>query len=127
MRATRTTSRAASTRTHSTRSIAGWTATLPADPLLDVLERHGVPAGRIFRAPEMLMDPHFRARDAIVDVAHPVFERLKMQNVFPKLSRTQGAVRWPGPELGAHNAEVYRGLLGLSDEELAALEAAGIA
>ena len=107
-------------------AIAGWTATLPADPLLDVLERHGVPAGRIFRAPEMLTDPHFRARDAIVDVAHPVFERLKMQNVFPKLSRTQGAVRWPGPELGAHNAEVYRGLLGLSDEELAALDAAGI-
>jgi len=62
----------------------------------------------------------------IVDVAHPLFERLKMQNVFPKLSRTQGTVRWPGPELGAHNAEVYRGLLGLSDEELAALGAAGI-
>ena len=59
-------------------------------------------------------------------MAHPVFERLKMQNVFPKLSRTQGAVRWPGPELGAHNVEVYGGLLGLSDEELAALDAAGI-
>ena len=106
--------------------IAGWTATLEADPLLDVLERHGVPAGRIFRAPEMLTDPHFQARDAIVDVPHPVFERLKMQNVFPKLSRTQGTVRWPGPELGAHNAEVYGGLLGLSDDELAALGAAGI-
>ncbi|MYE11108.1 MAG: CoA transferase [Gammaproteobacteria bacterium] len=106
--------------------IAGWTSTLEADPLLDVLERHGVPAGRIFRAPEMLTDPHFQARDAIVDVAHPLFERLKMQNVFPKLSRTQGTVRWPGPELGAHNAEVYRGLLGLSDDELAALGAAGI-
>ena len=77
--------------------IAGWTATLAADPLLDVLETHGVPAGRIFRAPEMLTDPHFKARDAIVDVAHPVFERLKMQNVFPKLSRTQGTVRWPVP------------------------------
>ena len=106
--------------------IAGWTATLAADPLLDVLEEHGVPAGRIFRAPEMLTDPHFQARDAIVDVAHPLFERLKMQNVFPKLSRTQGTVRWPGPELGAHNAEVYRGLLGLSNDELAALGAAGI-
>lgn len=106
--------------------IAGWTATLEADPLLDVLERHGVPAGRIFRAPEMLTDPHFQARDAIVDVAHPLFERLKMQNVFPKLSRTQGTVRWPGPELGAHNAEVYGGLLGLSGDELAALGAAGI-
>ena len=106
--------------------IAGWTATLAADPLLDVLERHGVPAGRIFRAPEMLTDPHFQARDAIVDVAHPLFERLKMQNVFPKLSRTQGTVRWPGPELGAHNTDVYRELLGLSDDELAALGAAGI-
>lgn len=106
--------------------IAGWTATLAADPLLDVLERHGVPAGRIFRAPEMLTDPHFQARDAIVDVAHPLFERLKMQNVFPKLSRTQGTVRWPGPELGAHNLEVYRGLLGLSDDEMAALSAARI-
>ena len=106
--------------------IAGWTATMEADPLLDVLEDYGVPAGRIFRAPEMLKDPHFQARDAIVDVAHPLFERLKMQNVFPKLSRTQGTVRWPGPELGAHNAEVYRGLLGLSDDELAALGAAGI-
>ena len=106
--------------------IAGWTATLPGDPLLDVLERHGVPAGRIFRAPEMLTDPHFQARDAIVDVAHPVFERLKMQNVFPKLSRTQGAVRWPGPELGEHNDEVYRGLVGLSIEELETLHKAGV-
>lgn len=106
--------------------IAGWTATMEADPLLDVLEDHGVPAGRIFRAPEMLTDPHFQARDAIVDVAHPLFERLKMQNVFPKLSRTQGTVRWPGPELGAHNAEVYGGLLGLSGDELAALGAAGV-
>ncbi len=106
--------------------IAGWTSTLEADPLLDVLERHGVPAGRIFRAPEMLTDPHFQARDAIVDVAHPLFERLKMQNVFPRLSRTQGTVRWPGPELGAHNAEVYGGLLGLSGDELAALGAAGV-
>ncbi len=107
-------------------AIAGWTAKLPADPLLDILERHGVPAGRIFRAPEMLTDPHFRARDAIVDVAHPVFERLKMQNVFPKLSRTQGAVRWPGPELGEHNDEVYRGLVGLSIEELETLHKAGV-
>ena len=106
--------------------IAEWTATLPADALLDTLERHGVPSGRIYRAPEMLADPHFQARDAIVDVAHPVFERLKMQNVFPKMSRTQGTVRWPGPELGEHNDEVYRGLLGLSIEELETLNKAGV-
>ena len=46
-----------------------------------------------------------------------------MQNVFPKMSKTQGEVRWAGiTELGAHNKEVYGGLLGLSDDELAALK-----
>ena len=107
-------------------AIAAWTATLAADVLLETLEGHGVPAGRIFRAPEMLADPHFQARQAIVEVAHPLFDKLKMQNVFPKMSRTQGSVRWPGPELGAHNAEVYTELLGLSSEEFEGLRAAGI-
>ena len=106
--------------------IAEWTATLDADPLLATLEQHGVPAGRIYRTPEMLADPHFQARDAIIDVDHPVFENLKMQNVFPRMSRTQGEVRWPGPELGAHNAEVYGELLGISADELSALAGDGV-
>ncbi len=85
-----------------------------------------MPAGRIYRTPEMLADPHFQARDSIVDVEHPVFKNLKMQNVFPRMSRTQGEIRWPGPELGAHNAEVYGGVLGLSAEELTALVDDGV-
>lgn len=106
--------------------IAAWTCTLPADELLATLEAKGVPAGRIYRAPEMLADPHIRAREAIVEVGHRLFPGLKMQNVFPKLSRTQGTVRWPGPELGEHNAEVYVGLLGLGEGELATLADAGV-
>ena len=48
---------------------------------------------------------------------------LKMQNVFPKMSKTQGQIRWPGPEeIGAHNNDVYKDLLGLSDEDLQALK-----
>jgi formyl-CoA transferase len=77
-----------------------------------------VPAGRIYRARDMLDDPHFLAREAIVAVDHPEFGRLQMHNVAPRLSDTPGAVRAPGPELGEHNAEVYGGLLGLSDTEL---------
>ncbi|MXY51905.1 MAG: CoA transferase [Gammaproteobacteria bacterium] len=106
--------------------IAAWTCTLPADELLATLEAKGVPAGRIYRAPEMLADPHIRAREAIVEVGHRLFPNLKMQSVFPKLSRTQGTVRWPGPELGEHNAEVYVGLLGLGEGELATLADAGV-
>ncbi len=98
--------------------IGRWTVTLDADALLQRLEAHGVPAGRIYRAPEMLDDPHFRARESIVDVDHPAFKSLKMQNIFPKLSRSQGKIRWPGPDLGEHNAEIYRDLLEISDETL---------
>ena len=77
--------------------IGEWTATFTAEDLLAHLERHGVPAGRIYRAPEMLDDPQFQARESIVEVPHPKFHHLKMQNVAPKLSATAGSIRWPGP------------------------------
>jgi crotonobetainyl-CoA:carnitine CoA-transferase CaiB-like acyl-CoA transferase len=106
--------------------ISAWSATLDADPLLDRLERFGVPAGRIYRAPDMLADPHFEARRSIVDVPHPDFPTLKMQDVFPRMSATQGSVRWPGPPLGAHNDEVYGTLLGLDPATRAQLTRDGI-
>ncbi len=106
--------------------IATWTATLDADPLLARLEQFGVPAGRIYRAPDMLADPHFEARRSIVDVPHPEFANLKMQDVFPRMSVTQGSVRWPGPPLGAHNDEVYGTLLGLDAATRAQLARDGI-
>jgi succinyl-CoA---D-citramalate CoA-transferase len=106
--------------------ISAWSAALDAEPLLQRLNDFGVPAGRIYRAPEMLSDPHFAARRSIVDVPHPQFEELKMQDVFPRMSATQGTVRWPGPALGAHNDEVYGGLLGLDAAARAALARDGI-
>ena len=42
------------------------------------------------------------------------------------LSSTPGRVRHPGPELGEHNDEVYRGLLGLGDGEMEELTAGGV-
>ncbi|MGW0808685.1 CaiB/BaiF CoA transferase family protein [Nonomuraea sp. NPDC002799] len=106
--------------------IAAWTAGFPADELLRTLHEGGVPAGRIYTAKDMFADPHFAAREAIVRVPHPEFGELAMQNVVPKLSDTPGAVRAPGPALGAHNAEIYGGLLGLTAGELAALSEKGI-
>lgn len=99
-----------------------WTATLAAEELLLRLAEHGVPSGRIYRAPEMLRDPHFKAREAIVSVPHPDFGELKMQNVVPKLSETPGSIRSPSPQLGEHNDETYLGLLGLNTERYAALK-----
>jgi formyl-CoA transferase len=106
--------------------IADWTRTKTLGELLEVLERHGVPCGRVYRAPEMLDDPQFAARDAIVSVEHPVFGQVKMQNVFPKLSETPGEVRWPGPALGEHTEAVLAEKLGLSLDRIAALKTAGV-
>jgi formyl-CoA transferase len=100
-----------------------WTSTRTMAEVDALMQEAGVPAGRIYRAPEMLEDPHFQARDAIIDMPSSEWPDLKMQNIFPKMSKTQGEVRWPGDTtLGAHNREVYGGELGFSDGELARLE-----
>ncbi|MFC5835238.1 CaiB/BaiF CoA transferase family protein [Nonomuraea insulae] len=106
--------------------IAAWTAGFPAEDLLRTLHEGGVPAGRIYTAADMFADPHFAAREAIVRVSHPEFGELAMHNVMPKLSATPGAVRSAGPALGQHNDEVYRGLLGLTSEELSDLAGKGV-
>ncbi|WP_127480138.1 CaiB/BaiF CoA transferase family protein [Nocardioides pantholopis] len=106
--------------------IAEWTATVPAEKLLELMNDGGVPAGRIYKAADMLEDPHFQAREAIVRVPDPHFGSLAMQNVVPKLSATPGSVRWSGPEMGQHNDEVYGELLGLSVERRAELAERGV-
>ena len=100
-----------------------WTETRTMAEVDALMQEAGVPAGRIYRAPEMLEDPHFQSRDAIIDMPSKEWPDLKMQNIFPKMSKTQGAVRWPGnTTLGAHNREVYGDELGFSDGELARFE-----
>ncbi|MEM9198186.1 MAG: CoA transferase [Pseudomonadota bacterium] len=106
--------------------INAWTQTVEIGPLEALLEENGVPCGLIYKAEDMIEDPHFRAREAIVKVQHPDFGPIRMQNVAPKLSDTPGAVRHVGPALGEHNDDVYRGILGLSDETLADYAARGI-
>lgn len=102
--------------------INNWTRERTAADIDALMIKHGVPAGKVYRAPEMLADEHFAAREAIIDMAHPKFKNLKMQNVFPKFSKTPGKVRWVGPEFGEHTKEVYSELLGLTDEQIRALK-----
>ncbi|GAB2865826.1 CaiB/BaiF CoA-transferase family protein [Actinoallomurus bryophytorum] len=106
--------------------IAGWTAGFGTGELLGKLHDGGVPADRIYTARDMFEDPHFAAREAIIRLAHPDFGELPMHNTFPRLSETPGSVRHLGPELGEHNTNVYGGLLGIAEADLAALSERGI-
>lgn len=105
--------------------IAEWTRTLTVDELEALMIEYSVPAGKMYRAQEMLEDPHFAARQALTEVESERFGKIKMQNAFPFLSETPSSIRTPAPsQIGQHNDEVYRDILGLSDAELAALKAA---
>jgi formyl-CoA transferase len=102
--------------------VAAWTRTRTRTEVLALMEQFAVPAGLIYRAPEMLEDPHFKARQAIVSVPHPDFGEIRMQNVAPRLSATPGGIRSPSPGLGEHNDEVYLRLLGMAPQRYAQLK-----
>jgi len=103
--------------------IGQWTRTLPAATLEPMLEEAGVPAGRIYTAPDIMADPHVQARQAIIRVMHPQYGELAMQNVAPRLSETPGQVRHPAPPLGADTNAVLTDVLGLDAPTLAELSA----
>jgi len=77
--------------------IAAWTATLTVAELEAKMIEASVPAGRIYDAGEMMADPHFAAREALVTVPDAEFGTVTMQGVFPKLSATPGSIRRPAP------------------------------
>lgn len=107
--------------------IADWTCTLTTDALEALMVAHSIPAGRIYRAPDMLEDPHFKAREAIVAVPNPEHGEIRMQGCFPKMSDTPGSIHRIAPRTpGEHNAQVYGDRLGLDADALADLEARGI-
>jgi formyl-CoA transferase len=107
--------------------IEAWTLTLEVDELEAKMVSAGVPAGRIYRAREMLSDPQFQARESIIAVPHPRWPNLMMQNVFPKLSATPGAVRRIAPQSpGQDNIDIYQGELGLSADEMEGLRDRGV-
>ena len=107
--------------------ISAWSATLDAEPLLAAPQRFRR-AGRAHLSCAGNARPirTLPRRRSIIDVPHPQFADLKMQDVFPRMSATQGTVRWPGPALGAHNDEIYGELLGLDQAARAALARDGI-
>lgn len=106
--------------------IAGWTATLTAAALLDVLERHAVPAGQIYTAREMLSDPHYLARDMVQRIRSFQGWDVPVSGVVPTFTRTPGSVRSAGPPLGRDTTDVLRDVAGLDDAEIASLSAEGL-
>ena len=105
--------------------IARWCGEHPSGTALSLLEEARVPSGPIYNVADMMSDEHFKARGLFEEVQYDG-RSLKIPALVPKLSATPGRTDWPGPEVGAYNEEIYQGLLGLSDSELADLTRQGI-
>jgi formyl-CoA transferase len=106
--------------------VKAWTRQHTAEDVEKIMAEAGVPCGKVYRAPEMLADPHFAAREAIIRIMHPEYGEIAMQNTAPKMSETPGKVRWVGPELGEHTNEVLTEVLGKSADDVADLAERGI-
>jgi crotonobetainyl-CoA:carnitine CoA-transferase CaiB-like acyl-CoA transferase len=106
-------------------AIAGWTSSLPIADALAQLEQAGVPAGRIYSAADIVADPHYLARDMVLQAELPGGVRVKMPGIVPKLSETPGQVNWQGPSLGQHTASVLKEL-GMGAQQIARLQQEGV-
>lgn len=107
-------------------AIEDWTGRRTFAEVLEALEAAGVPAGPIYSVEDQMRDPHFQSRGLFERVDLPDGDSVTLPTFAPKLSETPGGTSWPGPPLGAHNDEVYGGLLGLDAPELERLKAAGV-
>jgi crotonobetainyl-CoA:carnitine CoA-transferase CaiB-like acyl-CoA transferase len=97
--------------------VAAWTSTLDFHDLDDLLSGVSVPHGLIYRAPDILQDPHYEARQMIRRIWDGGIGReVPMPAVVPRLSRTPGTIRWAGAAVGA-DSEAVLGELGLGPTE----------
>ena len=103
-----------------------WIGARPLAEVLEKLSAAGVSAAPIYSNKQMIEDPHFIERGAVTSVPDPDFGSVKMPGVVPRFSETPGSIRSTGPAMGAHNAEVFGGWLGLDETEQARLLEQGV-
>jgi len=107
--------------------VAGWAGEHSAAEIDRVLNDAGVICGPIYTIADIFEDEHFRARDMLVKHVDADFGEYIGPGIVPKFSETPGIVRWSATwDEGSHNRDVYGGLLGLSDDELAELRSEGV-
>ncbi len=105
--------------------IEEWAVQIPKWDVLAALNAHNIPCGPIMSTREIIDDPTLRANGVVTTVEHP--ERGSYDTVSSPIRLSDSPVDVVrSPLLGEHNAEVYGGELGLSDEDLAELASNGV-
>ena len=101
-------------------AIEAWTLQRPAEEVLRVLGEAKVPAGRVYTAKDIVEDPHYRARDMILDQQTRDGHTVQVPGIVPKLLGTPGSVRSSAPRLG-DDTDAVLNQIGYSTQDIAAL------
>jgi crotonobetainyl-CoA:carnitine CoA-transferase CaiB-like acyl-CoA transferase len=100
-----------------------WFAARPFEKALTELRTSDIPHSPIMSMADIFVDPHYRARQMIIDVPADGLGTLPQPGVVPKLSLTPGRVTHAGGALGSHTDDVLSSLLGMTAAEIAQLRA----
>ncbi|MCH1878822.1 CoA transferase [Alcaligenes ammonioxydans] len=106
-------------------AIGHWASALELDKVLEILDQAGVPAGRVYDIADIAADPHYQARDMLLDSQLPDGTPLKVPGIVPKLSETPGGLYRPAPRLGQDTEDILNSL-GISAEQQADWQARGL-
>ena len=105
--------------------LQGWLGQRDLKETMDQLIPAGGVVGPVYDAAQIMADPHYQAREDIIDIDDPELGRTKMLGIVPKFSETPGAVEHAGPTVGEHNSHIYGSWLGLGEDELAEMARQG--
>lgn len=103
--------------------VSDWIGSKEYIELKEIVDNAGVPVNLVYSIEDIFADPHYAARNDIVEMSHPVLGTIKMPGITPVFSETPGEIKWVGPQLGEHNDAIYEGLLGFSQSVCAELHA----
>jgi benzylsuccinate CoA-transferase BbsF subunit len=101
------------------------TSTRDRDQLAEELRSVGLEATPVLDLEDLNGDEQLQHRGHFVPLAHPVIGSQNYEALGFRLADSPPAFTRPGPTLGRDNEEVYKGILGMSDEEFKTLETAG--
>lgn len=85
------------------------------------MDKAGIPGGPINTLDQALRDPHFLARDMVVDITHPKAGPMKTLGIAAKMSQTPGQIRLPAPTFGQHTDDILKTVLALTGQQIADL------
>ncbi len=106
-------------------AISAYTAQHSLDDVLVAMNAAGVPAGKSYDAADIANDPHYQARDMILNATLADGSVVQVPGIVPKLSKTPGQITRAAPALGQHTTEILESL-GISASQQADWKARGV-